>query len=202
MSTTCAAEYLKASAKSTAKKRPEGFEFGPGLEELAGKFLSLNRQKAELERELGLARDQILREVGPRYQDLLRTKNYEASIRVPAADDGVLRVTFQHRYLKLPSSKAQELQSVVGDRYDDCFRPGATVKVRKEIADDPDQLGKVVMQLAEALGDQFAKIFEAEQVLLPTRTFTEQRYRFFDDAANERLESAGVKSVVVVMEGK
>ena len=118
------------------------------------------------------------------------------------AEAGVLRVTYQHRYLKIPAGQEEHLRDAVKDSYDRFFKAAASLKVRKEIAEDPDRLNDVVLRLAETLGEDFASIFEAEQTIAPTKCFTEQRYQELDAEANAKLELIGVRQVVAMAHHK
>jgi hypothetical protein len=189
---------LKAAAKAPVQsKRNSPFDYDGNLEAVAGKILALTQQKDEIEREIGLARDEIRRTVDPWYQELLKANGYEHTVRVPAGKVGTLRITYTARYYKLLADREGALREAVGDSYDDYFRPGAKLKVRKEITDDPERLAEVVVQLGEALGaNAFQEVFEAEQTILPTKLFTENRYRDLDPEQNAKLTMAGVCQVV------
>jgi hypothetical protein len=198
-----AAQLLQAAAQPSSRlHRLSPFDYDGDLQALAGQIIELTRHKAELERTLGLAHDDIRRTLDPWYRDRLGRHGYEASVRVPAGPHGFLRVSYQHRYLKLPQAKADLLQELLGARFEQFFHVAVALKVRKEVAEDPPRLAQVVVQLGALLGDDFARIFEAEQTLLPTRAFTEQRYRQWDAALNERLEAAGVHQVVAMGEAR
>src|SRR5262249_62223581 len=103
---------------------------------------------------------------------------------------------------KIPAGQEEHLRDAVKDGYDRFFKPAASLKVRKEIAEDPERLNDVVLRLADTLGDDFAEIFEAEQTIAPTKCFTEQRYKELDAEANAKLELIGVRQVVAMAEHK
>lgn len=193
-----AAALLQSAVKKESTKRGGPFEYDGNLQAVAGKILSLGRQRDEIERELALAKDECRRALDPWYQERLRTNGHEPSVTVPSAGALALRVTYQHRYLKLATDRADAIQGIVGDAaYAAYFRQGATLKVRKEIADDPEKLADVVTALAEAIGvERFKEWFEAETTVLPTKVFTERRYVDLDENTNERLTLAGVRQVV------
>jgi hypothetical protein len=197
-----AADLLKSATKSPTASKHGGYDFDGGLQTLASKVLELIGVKAETERELDLAKDQVRQNVDPWYQERLLSNGYESSVRIPAGSKGVLRLSYQHRYLKLPAEKESALRQIVGERYEDYFQPAASVKIRKDIADDPERLAQVVVRLGQVLGDEFAAIFEAEQTILPTKRFTEQRYRELDKQTNAALNLAGVYQVVSFGEGR
>ena len=85
--------------------------------------------------------------------------------------------------------------------YDRLVKRNVGIKVKKEVAEDPDKLEKLVLTLAEALGDQFAETFEVEQFLSPTDLFTQTSYQFSDETRTA-LEAAGVKQVTAFVKGK
>jgi len=92
---------------------------------------------------------------------------------------------------------------VVNGKYETYFKPGASLKVRKEIADDPEKLTEVVQSIAQALGtERFTEIFEAEQTIIPTKVFTERRYVELSDEQNAALDALGIKQIVAFGQGK
>ena len=198
-----AAQLLQAAAQPSARShRLSPFDYDGDLQALAVQVIELSRQKAESERALGLAHEDIRQAVDPWYRERLSQHGYEPSVRVPAGQYGYLRVTYQHRYLKLPLAKADGLRELLGTVFEQFFQQAVSLKVRKEVAEDSQWLAKVVVQLGQLLGNDFARIFEAEQTLLPTRAFTELRYRQLDASVNERLEGAGVRQVVAMGESR
>jgi tRNA U38,U39,U40 pseudouridine synthase TruA len=109
---------------------------------------------------------------------------------------GALRVSFQHRYTKLPLDLETDLRGLLGDDYDRLFKRAVSLKVKKEIAEDPAQLDAMVIALAEALGAKnFASFFEVEQSLTPTKTFTEAKWQFPVET-RAALQLAGVRQIV------
>src|SRR5262249_25887071 len=111
---------------------------------------------------------------------------------------GALRLSFQHRYTKLPLDLEGDLRCLLGDDYDRLFKRAVSLKVRKEIAEDPAQLEAMVVALAEALGaDNFATYFEVDQSLTPTKAFTETKWQFSIET-RAALQLAGVRQIVAL----
>src|SRR5207302_8353417 len=137
------------------------------------------------------------------YQGRIRQHGHESSVRIPAGNGEILRLTYQHRYAKLSDGKADSLRTIVNGKYETYFKAGATLKVRKEITDDPERLTEVVQVLALTLGaERFTEIFEAEQTIIPAKAFTERRYVELTDDQNAALDSLGVKQIVAFGQGK
>jgi predicted ArsR family transcriptional regulator len=111
---------------------------------------------------------------------------------------GALRVSFQHRYAKLALDREEHLRQVLGDDFDRLFKRTVSLKVKKEVAEDPAQLEQMVMALAEALGaDNFASLFEVEQTLTPTKVFTETSCQLPPET-RAALNLAGVRQIVAL----
>ena len=73
-----------------------------------------------------------------------------------------------------------------------------SLKVKKEVAEDPAQLEAMVVALAEALGaENFASLFEVEQSLTPTKAFTETSWQFPVEM-RAALGLAGVRQIVAL----
>jgi hypothetical protein len=109
---------------------------------------------------------------------------------------GALRVSFQHRYTKVPLDLEADLRGLLKDDYDRLFKRAVSLKVKKEIAEDPAQLDAMVVALAEALGaENFATFFEVEQSLAPTKAFTETKWQFPVET-RAALQLAGVRQIV------
>lgn len=70
---------------------------------------------------------------------------------------------FQHRYAKLALDREEHLRQVLG----------VSLKVKKEVAETRPSSNRWSWP-SEALGaDNFASLFEVEQMLTPTKVFTE-----------------------------
>lgn len=113
-------------------------------------------------------------------------------------DPGTLRVSFQHRYAKLPLDREAALRAAVNDDFDRFFKRSVSLKVKKEVAEDPAQLEQMVLALAESIGaENFAELFEVEQSLTPTKAFTETSCQLPSEA-RAALTAAGIKQVVAL----
>jgi hypothetical protein len=187
---------LKAAAKASSKKK-DGLDYAgelPGSAEL----LRALRQRDELEREIDLLRESVRRTLEPWYREQLVSRGYETTVRAAG-----LRLSFQHRYAKLPADREEPLRGIVNGSFERFFKPVSSLRVRKEIAEDPERLDAVVLDLANTLGaERFAEVFECEQTLTPTRVFTERRYLDLTPEQNAALELAGVRQIVSFAEGR
>lgn len=200
-----AASLLRAASKGSAKaKKASGYEYDGNAEEQAAEILHLKRTIDEQEREIKLKKSELRRFLDPWYHDKLRTSGYESTVRVPAGNGGdALLLTYQHRYSVVPLELEEHLRGLVGqERFDRYFKPTASLKLKKEVAEDPERLNEVVLAIAEAIGPQrFATWFEAAQGLAPTKSFTEQRWNDLDDATNDRIAAFGVEQIVAFKDG-
>jgi hypothetical protein len=79
---------LKAAAKGTAGKSAakSPFDYDGDLQAVASKILSLERQQAEIEREIALAKDELRSAVDPWYRERVKHNGYESSVRVPGTE--------------------------------------------------------------------------------------------------------------------
>src|SRR5262249_20266282 len=106
--------------------------------------------------------------------------------------------SFQHRYSKLRLDLETDLRNLLGEDYDRYFKRAVSLKVKKEIAEDPVQLEAMVIAVAEALGaDNFASLFEVEQSLAPTKAFTEASWQLPVEK-RAALQLAGLRQIVAV----
>ena len=173
----------------------------PGVLALAERWLSMSAQQDEAEREKKLLADQILASVSRWHRETCQKRHsFDGTVVLPAAS-GAVRISFQNRYGKIPLDRENELRAALHGDYDRLVKRNVGIKVKKEVAEDPDKLEKLVLTLAEALGDQFAETFEVEQFLSPTDLFTQTSYQFSDETRTA-LEAAGVKQVTAFVKGK
>ena len=166
--------------------------------EAAERWVQLNAQFAETERELGLARDQVLDIIRPWHEETCaRRRAHEPTVVVETPAGGV-RVSFQHRYAKLALDREEHLRNLFTDDYERYFKRTVSLKVKKEVAEDPTRLEQVVLALAEALGaENFASLFDVEQSLTPTKAFTETSYALSAET-RAALTMAGVRQIVAI----
>jgi hypothetical protein len=107
-------------------------------------------------------------------------------------------VSFQHRYANLGLDREEHLRQVLGDDFERYLKRTVSLKVKKEVAEDPARLEQMVMALAEALGaENFASLFEVEQSLTPTKAFTESSCQLPAET-RAALNLAGVRQIVAL----
>jgi hypothetical protein len=112
---------------------------------------------------------------------------------------GKLRVSFQHRYGKLPLDREAALRAAVNNDFYRYFKRSVSLKVKKEVAEDPARLEQMLLALAKTLGAKnFAAMFEVEQTLAPTKVFTESSWQLSAET-KAALATAGVKQVVAMV---
>jgi hypothetical protein len=71
-------------------------------------------------------------------------------------------------------------------------------QVKKEVAEDPERLGQMVLTLAEALGaETFASLFDVEQSLTPTKAYTESSCQL-PAQTRAALNLTGVRQIVAL----
>jgi hypothetical protein len=164
----------------------------------AARWLDLNKRLAETERELALVRDQVLDVIRPWHEETCaRRRAHEATV-VVETPTGALRVSFQHRYAKLAMDREEHLRQVLGDEFDRYIKRAVSLKVKKEVAEDPERLDAMVLTLAEALGaENFASLFEVEQSLTPTKAYTETSCQLPAEA-RAALNLIGVRQIVAM----
>jgi hypothetical protein len=192
------AAALLAGAAKKGKATSHLVYTGETGQEAAARWLELSTQFAETERELGLARDQVLDVIRPWHEETCaRRRAHEATV-VVETPTGALRVSFQHRYCKLGLDREEHLRQVLGDDFERFFKRTVSLKVKKEVAEDPAQLEQMVMALAEALGaENFASLFEVEQSLAPTKAYTETSCQLPAET-RAALNLAGVRQIVAL----
>ena len=111
---------------------------------------------------------------------------------------GALRVSFQHRYAKLGLDREEHLRQVLGEDFERYFKRTVSLKVKKDVAEDPERLDAMVLALAETLGaENFASLFEVEQSLAPTKAYTETSCQLPPET-RAALNLAGVRQIVAL----
>jgi hypothetical protein len=166
--------------------------------EAAARWLDLNDQFAETERELALVRDQVLNVIRPWHEEICARRRAHESTVVIETPTGALRVSFQHRYAKMGVDREADLRQLMGDDFDRYFKRIVSLKVKKDVAEDPAQLEQMVLTLAEALGaENFASLFEVEQSLTPTKAYTESNCQLPAET-RAALNLAGVRQIVAL----
>ena len=188
---------LGAATKKSARSSSHLTYTGTNIE-AAARWLVLGRQAEEIERELALHRDTILGVVAPWHEETCaRRRAHESTVEI-STPAGTVRVSFQHRYGKLPLDREAALRAAVNDDFDRYFKRSVSLKVKKEVAEDPARLEHMVLALAKTLGaENFAAMFEVEQSLAPTKVFTESSWQLSPET-RASLASAGVKQVVAM----
>jgi hypothetical protein len=189
---------LLAGATKKGKTTSHLLYTGEAGREAAARWLELSAHLAETERELGLVRDKILDVIRPWHEETCARRHAHEPTVVVETPTGALRVSFQHRYTKLALDLEADLRGLLKDDFDRYFKRAVSLKVKKEIAEDPGQLEQMVVALAEALGaENFATFFEVEQSLSPTKAFTETKWQFPAET-RAALLLAGVRQIVAL----
>lgn len=193
-----AAALLGSATKKSSKSSSHLAYTGPAALQAAARWLETNAKAEEAERELALLRDEILKDVRIWHADACaRLRRHESTVELTTTA-GKVRVSFQHRYSKIPLESETALREAVGDEFEKYFKRSVALKVKKEVAEDPERLEQLVIALAESIGaDNFASLFEVEQTLAPTKAFTESSCQL-PAATREALGSAGVKQIVAM----
>lgn len=198
-----ATDLLKSAAtKRHVGRKPSGFLWD-GDPIPAAETLIKSRTAKEAKSDYEMSRDRLCELVRPWYAKMVRSEGYQASVRmiIGAGEDGVMnecRMNFQHRYSKIPLDREGAMREVVGDDLFECFfKKQSGLKIRKEVAEDPETLARVVEAMMDgSVTKHFAEWFEYEEFLYPTKVFTERRFVDLDDQQNERLDQIGVRQVV------
>src|SRR5262245_7720237 len=192
-----AADLLAGAAKKGRASSHLVYAESAGRE-LVIRWLELNAKLAETERDLGLARDQVLDVIRPWHEETCTRRRAHESTVVVDTPTGAARVSFQHRYVKLALDREEHLRQLLGEDFERYFKRAVSLKVKKEVAEDPERLNAMVLALAEALGaDNFSSLFEVEQSLTPTKVYTETSWQFPAET-RAALNLIGVRQIVVV----
>jgi hypothetical protein len=192
-----AAALLGAATKKPGKSTSHLTYTGTGTEQ-AARWIVLGRQAEEIERELALLRDAILGVVTPWHEETCARRHAHESTVEISTPAGTVRVSFQHRYGKLPLDREQALRTAVDGDFDRYFKRSVSLKVKKEVAEDSTRLEHMVLALAKTLGaENFAAMFEVEQTLAPTKVFTESSWQLSSET-RAALATVGVKQVVAM----
>src|SRR5262245_16693775 len=194
---TVSAADLLAGATKKGKPSNHLIYVGEVGCEAATRWLDLNDKLAETERELALARDRVLDVIRPWHEDACAKRKAHESTVVAETPTGALRVSFQHRYAKLGLDREEHLRELFGADCERYFKRTVSLKVKKEVAEDPERLDAMVLALAEALGvENFSSLFEVEQSF-PTKAYTESTCQFPAET-RAALNLIGVRQIVAV----
>ena len=142
---------LGAATKKSARSSSHLKYTGTNIE-AAARWLVLGRQAEEIERELALHRDTILGVVTPWHEETCAHRRAHESTVEISTPAGTVRVSFQHRYGKLPLDREPGLRAAVNDDFDRYFKRSVSLKVKKEVAEDPTRLEQMLLALAESIG--------------------------------------------------
>jgi len=116
---------------------------------------------------------------------------------------GTVRVSFQHRYGKLPLDREAGLRAAVNDDFETLLQALGVAEVKKEVAEDPTRLEHMVLALAkdarcrELRGDVRGRANR----LAPTKVFTESSWQLTPET-RAALATAGIKQVVAMAASK
>lgn len=171
-------------AKGVLYERDEGYGDGE-------RCLYLLRRQEAIEVELKPLKELLARLI----QGWREEQDLHCSSVIMPLESGTLQVVFKRQWGKIPIDREPELREEFGEDFDRCFARHVGLKLRKEIAEDPKALEKVITELGKAFGDRFATLFECEQTLAPTEDLADDPP--IDAAARARL---GLKQVITVSE--
>jgi hypothetical protein len=125
------AAALLAGATKKGKTTTHLVYTGEAGQEAAARWLELNAQFAETERELALVRDRVLDVVRPWYEETCARRRTHESMVVVETPTGALRVSFQHRYAKLALDREEHLRQVLADDFERLFKRTVSLKVKR-----------------------------------------------------------------------
>lgn len=196
-------ELFASAAKKTKIGRPPSGYLWDGAPAQPADTLLKSRAAKETKEEYDLARLQLIELVTPWYAQQVRQFGYQASVRMicgvgPGGESQECRLSFQNRYSKVPLDRAPALRSIVGDaRFDTFFKTMRGLKIKKEVAEDPERLATALeLMLSGAIGEHFATYFESEEFLYPRVLFTERRWIDLSDEQNAQCAAQGVTQTV------
>jgi hypothetical protein len=144
------------------------------------KYDAAKAAKADLE----LSEEELLSHVKPQYIEHLKHR-YVNSARLSEGDVEAT-VSWKDAYTKVPVDKADEIKSLLGDKYDGYFTEVNEIVVKEDVVANP----KLLEELINAVGpDVFAKYFDVAQHVQPTSRFTQERYRDLTPEVNTQLDA-------------
>ena len=192
------AEALLGAATKKPTKSNSHLLYNGADTQAAARWITLGKQAEEIERELALLRDTILGLIVPWHEETCaRRRAHESTVEI-TTPAGTMRVTFQHRYTKLPLDREPALRTAVNDEFERFFKRSVSLKVKKEVSEDPTRLEQMVLTLAKSIGpENFAALFEVEQSWAPTKAFTETSCQLPPET-RAALHAAGLKQVVAL----
>ena len=136
--------------------------------------------------------------IRPWHEDTCARRKAHESTVVVETPTGAMRVSFQHRYTKLALDREEHLLQLLGDDFARYFKRTVSLKVKKEVAEDPERLNAMVLEVAKAFGEEnFDRLFEVEQSLAPTKAYTESNCQFPAET-RAALNLIGVRQIVAL----
>jgi len=111
----------------------------------------------------------IISAVTPDYEKICAT-GYISSVKVPSNDGYMITVTNKHQYSAITPTEEGNIKNIVGDEnYDHWFIKKNEIKVKENA--NLDELIKLVGV------EKFKEMFTVTQNIVPTTSFTEEKYR-------------------------
>ncbi len=158
----------------------------------AAAYLRAKKQFDALEELVERERLKILSGLQAWHLDQCRERGaYEPSLLIDSSA-GTLRVTFGESYEKIPEQKRDALRDLAGKHFDEWFTGVRHLTLQKDVTKDKAKLDALVAKLLAVLGhDAFVANFQVEQLLKPTKVFTEAKIEM-DAVTLDAFTEAGV----------
>lgn len=162
---------LSTLEKASKRKTSDHLQFpaGPEVLDLAERLAVAKTTLRETEASYETMRGQLNDIVAPWHAQKCAMRGKF----IPAVDIGPLCLSLGRRWCRIDVSQADRLKELVGEElFEKYFRLSVSMRVRREVAEDPERLEQVVDRLQEMLGDEFWEIFEADRSLAPTDRYS------------------------------
>jgi hypothetical protein len=152
-------------------------------QEKASRIRELKDQLDSLTSEFEVVSAEVVEEINLLRADILRKQGYSSSVKIPDSKGMSIMLSWSANYSKVPIDNKDALKLIAKDRFEGCFGTEIVIKV-KDVSEES------LKDLIATVGpEQFARFFEVERWIKPTKRYTEEFFTAFTDAERERLSA-------------
>ncbi len=149
----------------------------------AARIRELKEQLDSLTSEFEVASSEMIEEIDSLRSDILRKQGYSSSVKVPDSKGMSIMLSWSANYSKVPIDNKDALKLIAKDRFEGFFGTEIVIKV-KDVSEES------LKELVSTVGpEQFARFFEVERWIKPTKRYTEEFFTSFNDSERERLSA-------------
>jgi hypothetical protein len=152
-------------------------------QEKVSRIRELKDQLDSLTSEFEVVSAEVIEEIDSLRMDVLKKQGYSSSVKVPDSKGMSIMLSWSANYSKVPIDNKDALKLIAKDRFEGFFGTEIVIKV-KDVSEES------LKELVSTVGpEQFARFFEVERWIKPTKRYTEEFVTAFTDAEREKLSA-------------